>query len=69
MAYIQCSSCCAAHQVLREDVEAALAEASLAQERAALLGLEREELQRQRDQLAGTQNDSVTTTAAAKDSS
>lgn len=41
-------------QVLREDVEAALAEASLAQERAALLGLEREELQRQRDQLAGT---------------
>lgn len=40
-------------QVLREDVEAALAEASLAQERAALLGLEQEELQRQRDQLAG----------------
>lgn len=41
--------------MLREDVEAALAEASLAQERAALLGLEREGLQRQRDQLAGVQ--------------
>ncbi|WIA38855.1 hypothetical protein OEZ86_002132 [Tetradesmus obliquus] len=38
--------------VLREDVEAALAEASLAQERAALLGLEQDELQQQRDQLA-----------------
>jgi hypothetical protein len=40
-------------QVLREDVEAALAEASLAQERAALLGMEQDELQQQRDQLAG----------------
>jgi hypothetical protein len=39
--------------VLREDVEAALAEASLAQERAALLGMEQDELQQQRDQLAG----------------
>ncbi|KAF6250572.1 hypothetical protein COO60DRAFT_798357 [Scenedesmus sp. NREL 46B-D3] len=39
-------------EVLREDVEASLAEASLAQERAALLGMERDELQQQRDQLA-----------------
>eukprot|EP00775_Hariotina_reticulata_P013164 gene13164-13294_t len=38
-------------EVLREDVEASLAEASLAQERTALLALEQEELQRQRDQL------------------
>jgi hypothetical protein len=40
-------------QVLHEDVEAALTEASLAQERAALLGMEQDELQQQRDQLAG----------------
>jgi hypothetical protein len=46
-------------QVLREDVEAALAEASLAQERAALLGLEQDELQQQRDQLAGAACDAA----------
>jgi len=45
------AGCCL--QVLREDVEASLAEASLAQERTALLALEQQELQRQRDQLTG----------------
>ncbi len=40
-------------QILREDVETALAESTLAQERAALMALEQQELQRQRDQLAG----------------
>lgn len=40
-------------QILREDVEAAVAESALAQERAALMNLEQQELQRQRDQLAG----------------
>jgi len=40
-------------QILREDVETALAESTLAQERAALMTLEQQELQRQRDQLAG----------------
>jgi hypothetical protein len=40
-------------QILREDVETALAESTLAQERAALMMLEQQELQRQRDQLAG----------------
>jgi hypothetical protein len=44
---------CAAVQILREDVETALAESTLAQERAALMTLESQELQRQRDQLAG----------------
>jgi hypothetical protein len=44
---------CAAMQILREDVETALAESTLAKERAALMTMESQELQRQRDQLAG----------------
>lgn len=48
-------------QVLREDVEASLAEASLAQERTALLALEQEELQRQRDHLTGDQQKRAST--------
>jgi hypothetical protein len=44
-------------QILREDVEAALAESTLAQERAALMTLEQQELQRQRDQLAGEEEE------------
>lgn len=45
--------CIVVLQILREDVETALAESTLAQERAALMALEQQELQRQRDQLAG----------------
>jgi hypothetical protein len=39
--------------VLREDVEAAMSEASLAQERGSLLQLEVQELTQHRDMLAG----------------